>query len=117
MCFTTMKRQMRQKVNFVLLIIEFYAFCGNTEMTNMHSSIDSLEHLLRHEIEFKEHLDGYIAEYNNTSNAVIDFTNKYYSQLSPHKKKSHQGHPSTPWAPWGTSPHPRHDARRATGTS
>ena len=63
-------------------------------MTNIHSSIYSLENLLRHEMEFKQHLDGYIEECSNNSNIVIDFIKTYYSNYDPgHDLKEYVSNP------------------------
>ena len=85
---------MCQKFNLVRLIIHFCFCCCNSQMTNIHASIYSLENLLRHEIEFKQHLDGYIAECNNNSNIVIDFIKTYYSNYDPgHDLKEYVSNP------------------------
>ena len=78
-----LKSYLRHEFKYLLLLIHFYVCSCNSEMTNIQSSIASLENLLRHEIEFKQHLESYIVEHNHTSNAVKDFIDECYSNYDP----------------------------------
>ena len=82
-CFIMFKRDTLQDFFFCLLLIYFCGISGNAEMTNVHSSIFSLENLLRDEIEFIKHLDKYVSEHNDTSSMVKVFMNDHYSNYDP----------------------------------
>ena len=55
----------------------FYLQYCKTEMTNIHSSIYSLEKLLNDELEFKQFLEKYVSERNHTENLVTHFIYPY----------------------------------------
>ena len=77
-------------------------FCdisGNAEMTNVHSSIYSLEILLRDEIVFIKRLDKYVSEHNDTSSIVKVFMNDHYTNHDPGVNlRSHVSNPLNAFA-------------------
>ena len=74
------------KLQFLVLHlfhILFYLQYRKTEMTNIHSSIYSLEKLLNDELEFKQFLEKYVSERNHTENLVTHFINEHYKNYDP----------------------------------
>ena len=68
-------------------------------MTNLHSSIYSLEILLKDEIEFIKRFEKYVSEQNDTSSMVKVFMNDYYSNYHPGVNlRSHVSNPLNAFA-------------------
>ena len=70
---------------FVLHLLHIWLFTQycKTEMTNIHTSIYSLEKLLKAELEFKQFLDKYVSEQNHTENFVTHFIKEHYKYYDP----------------------------------
>ena len=94
-----LKRDILQDFFFGLLLIYFFVISGNAEMTNLHSSIYSLEILLRDEIEFIKRFEKYVSEQNDTSSMVKVFMNDLYSNYDPGVNlRSHVSNPLNAFA-------------------
>ena len=99
MCLIVFKRYLSPYYVFLISLIHFYVCYCNSQMTNIQSSIASLKNLLKHEIEFKQHLDNYITGHNHTSNVVKDFIDECYSNYDP--GDDHSLHVSNPLNAFG----------------
>ena len=74
------------KLSFLVLhlldILSHLPYC-KTEMTNIHTSIYSLEKLLKDESEFIQLLDKYVSQRNHTENFVTRFIKEHYKNYDP----------------------------------
>ena len=66
----------------LLHILSYLPYC-KAEMRNLHTSIYSLEKLLKDEVEFKQLLDKYISERIHTENFVTNFSKEHYKNYDP----------------------------------
>ena len=93
------KRDTLQDFFFCLLLYHLWGISGNAEMTNVHSSIYSLENLLRDEIEFIKCVNKYVSEHNDTSSMVKLFMNDHYLNYDPGVNlRSHVSNPLNAFA-------------------